>query len=323
MATLADLPFLDSLQKKHSKALGFMKTKQFEGYIAMGAVLIAESVASCQLPVASGEPPSSLATDNSQLATPLGYVIWRDRYKHRDELGVIFQLCVADGEQRKFVGAALVREVFARSAYGCRLYCLWCAQDLAANHFWESLGFVPVAFRAGSDKKKRVHIFWQKRIVEGDVVTPYWYPCQTSGGAIRQDRLVFPIPAGTHWKDVQAVVLPEQPKLEAPEAAKKVVREPKVKAVARRPALTPLGGFRFQSEVVPAAVPVKDAKRKAPKAPAAKIDPKYRVAARELRDRWLEHVNTGLAELPAAAGKYDVSRALPHAPKPTPLLPAA
>src|SRR5688572_4816014 len=158
VATLADLPFLDSLQKKHSKALGFMKTKQFEGYLQMGAVLIAESD-----------------------AKTVGYCIWRDRYKHRDELGVIFQLCVADGEQRKFVGAALVREVFARSAYGCRLFCLWCAQDLAANHFWESLGFVPVAFRAGSDKKKRVHIFWQKRIVDGDVVTPYWYPCQTGG----------------------------------------------------------------------------------------------------------------------------------------------
>jgi len=54
VATLADLPFLDSLQKKHSKALGFMRTQQLEGYIEMGAVLIAESVASCQLPVASG-----------------------------------------------------------------------------------------------------------------------------------------------------------------------------------------------------------------------------------------------------------------------------
>src|SRR4030095_532273 len=85
-------------------------------------------------------------------------------YLKRDELGVIFQLCVTPGEQRKLVGATLVAEAFRRSAYGCRLYCLWCAQDLKANYFWESLGFVPIAFRSGSSGKKRVHIFWQRRI---------------------------------------------------------------------------------------------------------------------------------------------------------------
>src|SRR5205814_2758735 len=151
---------------------------------------------------------------------PLGYVISRDRYLKRDELGIVYQLCVAPGAQRKLVGAALVREVFARSAYGCRLYCCWCAQDLEANHFWESMGFVPVAFRAGSSRKgpkgsARVHIFWQKRIVEGDTETKWWYPCQTNQGAIREDRLVFPIPPGVHWKDVEAVaVATGNPKLE-------------------------------------------------------------------------------------------------------------
>src|SRR5204863_4888089 len=99
---------------------------------------------------------------------------------------------------------------------GCRLYCCWCAQDLEANRFWESLGFVPLVFRAGSRGKKRVHIFWQRRIVAGDVTTPYWYPFQTSAGAIRQDRLVFPIPPGVHWRDVRAVSVPAErnPKLE-------------------------------------------------------------------------------------------------------------
>jgi GNAT superfamily N-acetyltransferase len=89
------------------------------------------------------------------------WFISRDRYLKRDELGVIFQLCVAPGRAARLIGAALVREVFERSAYGCKLYCCWCAQDLDANYFWESLGFVPIAFRAGSDKKQRVHIFWQ------------------------------------------------------------------------------------------------------------------------------------------------------------------
>ena len=43
-------------------------------------------------------------------------------------------------------------------------------------------------------------------------------------------------------------------------------------------------------------------------APKQKNDPKYVAAARELRDRYLEHVNKDPAALPAAGGKYDVNR---------------
>jgi GNAT superfamily N-acetyltransferase len=143
VATMDDLPFLDSLQKQHSKALGFFPRAQMEGYIANQWILIAEDAATKQ---------------------PVGYCASRDRYLKRDELGVIYQLCVAPGDQRKLVGASLIKAVFERSAYGCRLYCCWCAQDLEANYFWESLGFVPIAFRGGSGKKKRIHIFWQRRI---------------------------------------------------------------------------------------------------------------------------------------------------------------
>jgi hypothetical protein len=46
-------------------------------------------------------------------------------------------------------------------------------------------------------------------------------------------------------------------------------------------------------------------------------------AARELRDRWLEHVNAG-EMLIESAGKYDVARVLPASPsKAIGLLPAA
>jgi len=52
-------------------------------------------------------------------------------------------------------------------------------------------------------------------------------------------------------------------------------------------------------------------KQKTPRAkrPAAKIDPKYLKPARELRARWLEHVNSGALILPTP-GKYEVARAL-------------
>jgi hypothetical protein len=49
-----------------------------------------------------------------------------------------------------------------------------------------------------------------------------------------------------------------------------------------------------------------------------KPNPKFVAASRELRDRWLEQVNSG-QYLPEAAWKYDVCRGLPEA-RQTPLL---
>ena len=70
----------------------------------------------------------------------------------------------------------------------------------------------------------------------------------------------------------------------------------------------PLGGSPPQQE------PVEPSPQPANATPlvrrqAAKCDPKLIAAARELRDRWVDHVarNPGIL---AAAGKYDVSRAL-------------
>src|SRR5688500_19776918 len=51
---------------------------------------------------------------------------------------------------------------------------------------------LPIFPRANSP---RVHIFWQRRIRAGDTgekATPYWFPSQTTSGAIREDRIVLP-----------------------------------------------------------------------------------------------------------------------------------
>src|SRR5947207_1801855 len=77
----------------------------------------------------------------------------------------------------------------------------------------EAMGFVPLAYRAGSRDggpkgRGRVHIFWQRRVRAGDTTTPYWFPSQTTGGSIREARLVLPIPRGTHWADEMPVLLP-------------------------------------------------------------------------------------------------------------------
>jgi hypothetical protein len=43
-AVMSDVPFMDALQKMHTKQVGFFPTKQFEGNIRLGRVLIAEEV---------------------------------------------------------------------------------------------------------------------------------------------------------------------------------------------------------------------------------------------------------------------------------------
>jgi ribosomal protein S18 acetylase RimI-like enzyme len=316
--TIEDLPFLDALQRQHYRELGYFPTKQFEGYIALGGVLVAES--------------------NGRR---VGYVISRDRYLKRDELGVIFQLCVAPGEERKLIGAELVREVFARSAYGCKLYCCWCAQDLTANRFWESIGFVPIAFRAGSGKKGRVHIFWQKRIREGDTTTPWWFPAETTGGAIAEGRIVLPIPPDTHWSDAKPMVLPGQEDQvlgcgsRTSRCADTLPREKqkRLTGARRNPNhgnLTPavvtrdiaMGGLRpiGAKPSEPAPTPAEKKQREPRK--KQKNDPRYVAAARELRDRYLEHVNADPSML-LPVGKYDLSRALPTSPAALYQLPSA
>ncbi len=174
-------------------------------------------------------PCSSSHTPSPTPQTPIivGYLIAADRYFKRDEVGYITQMNVLPEYRRTLVAGQLLQAQFDRSAYGCKLYSCWCAQDLSANLFWESMGFVPIAFRNGADGKvkgkgknkkrePRVHIFWQKRIRpgdDGDVTkggTPWWYPSTTAGGQMRADRLVFPIMpdplnpgAGVRWQDVR------------------------------------------------------------------------------------------------------------------------
>ena len=329
-ATMDDLPFLDRLQKLHGKAVGYFPTGQFRGYIEQRAVLIAEEARPerhegteaprHEGPDVAGSDPSCLRASVPS-CLPLGYLISKDRYLKRDELGVVYQLNVEPGRQRGYVGAALLREAFERSAYGCKLYCCWCAKDLAANRFWEAMGFVPLAYRAGSEKKQRTHIFWQKRINQGDDVTPWWYPFQTNGGAMRADRLAFPIPPGTHWSEVEAVAVPtvggHHGGTETRRAKKaKVVEAPKVAKVAvmiggkvkyiERPTNT--SPFETSTPVAAPAPAEETAIVVKEKAERPTVDPAFLAANRELRDRYLERLNAEpwVLELPAA--KYNAAR---------------
>ncbi|XAL98786.1 hypothetical protein OT109_14500 [Phycisphaeraceae bacterium D3-23] len=360
---LTDFEFIDALQKQNQRGLGFMYESAIKGHIGKGNVLVAElgaegpSGGAQDTPTAQHSAPGPLDPSAPSPATPVGYIIATDRYMKRDELGIIYHLCVAPGVRRSLVAANLLKARFESSAYGCRLYCCWCAQDLSANRFWEAMGFVPLAFRTGSRKSgwkdeagvkhtgPRMHIYWQKRIREGDEGdlasggTSYWFPSQTGGGAMAEDRLVLPIPPGTHWSDAKPVLLPSGPISEGRDAEVKLlesevsrlerekraagrVSKRKAAAVALPRHAIESGGLRFApppppeggegseqtsggKEEVEAAL--KEAKRAVKKA-KRKFDPAQEAFARELKDRWLEEVLARPGLLAQGAEKYAVRR---------------
>lgn len=343
--TLDDLPFIDKLQKKQSKQVGFFPTQALEGKIALGHVLVAEIAGT-----ADGADDADSRTDvsapsaKSAVSGRLGYLIGNDQYFKRDDVGCIFQINVVPEFRRSLVAAMLLKAQFERSSWGCKLYCCWCAQDIEANRFWEAMGFVPLAFRTGSTKGKgsgvgvrssgnaaewtspnprhrtlnpRIHIFWQKRIRQGDETTPWWFPCKTGGGSLREDRIVLPIPPGTRWDETMPILLPEvqgsgvgvqgsgtdglrpEPRTLNPKTPSSN-RQSEIgnRQSNDRPAIR-MGGMWSA-----AAVKVKKPKRK------HVHDPALVQRARELRDRWLEQMNANPnALLPRP--RYEVGRMLP------------
>ena len=93
-----DVPFIDSLQKKFGKQLGFMKTSWLLPRIEKREVLVAEDVK-------REDVKSDESRFTSSRFTPLcGYIIFQDKYLGREELGLIVQLCVDPSKQRGLVG---------------------------------------------------------------------------------------------------------------------------------------------------------------------------------------------------------------------------
>jgi len=229
----SDLKFVDALHKKNVDGLGYWPLGRLRGALEQKRMLIAELP-----PVGMPAEVWEKVRDKGVRGAAVGFAIYADKYNKREDVSCIYAVCVADVQQRKLIGASLVQDVFNRLPYGVKLCCCWCAQDLDAGYFWESLGFVPLAFRTGSATpgSERTHIFWQKRVRVGEgsgewgvgsrgdgvppnaechmpnaAPTPYWYPSLTSGGVLREGRLVLPIPPGVHWKDPKPMVLPEIP----------------------------------------------------------------------------------------------------------------
>jgi len=185
-ATAADVHFLDYLQERHAHEVGYLPRRALEYYCEKGQVW--------------------LALENG---APAGYLLGQDRYYKRSDVGIIFQACIQYDARRRLLGTLLVEAYIASLPPGVKQVCLWCARDIEANLFWQSMGFTPAAVRAGSRSKGRVHVFWARRVgtpsaqVDASECAPsLWVPGETRGGLMRELRPVRVLAPGDDWEHV-------------------------------------------------------------------------------------------------------------------------
>src|SRR5687767_8009607 len=116
------------------------------------------------------------------------------------------------------------------------------------------------------------------------------------------------------WRMCKSIAICHLPSLKARLFVS--ARRSKRQSLQARCKQQPLCGLSFtppapaQAEAPARAAGTKLAKPPRVKKEKAKFDPQLLAAARELRDRWLEMVNSG-QYVPETRAKYDVSRALP------------
>jgi len=315
--TAADEPFIDHCQKLFKGHLGFLYQGTIAKRVQRGEVLVVVDAAKSWV----------------------GYIMGTTAYDKNDAVSRIDQIAVVPSLQRGQIGGALLREWISRLPYGVRLICCWCAQDLKENRFWEAQGFVPLAFRAGGQTANRVHIFWQRRCSTGDTSSPFWYPKETTNGAMSAARLILPIPPDANWREVElprimpqgagsaalapfagpvtpaalaAAARPKRLALPPSQSATMTPAEYAAKLRARAKHLNPRGPVSPAIAGRQAEAPIVQQQDDKPaKVERPKNLPQHVAAARELRDRWLEQVNAaGIVE----GGKYDPTRILAATP---------
>ena len=149
-ATLADLRFIDDLQKKLANCVGFLPKVAIENLTTAGHM--------------------RLAMENDD---PAGYILSRPHLKWRPEMRSITQACVAMDAQRRHHGLALLQQIEAeaRSA-GLLAIQACCAVGLDSNDFWRAAGFLPIVHLTPANVRGREIICWRKPLTS---VVPIWF----------------------------------------------------------------------------------------------------------------------------------------------------
>lgn len=135
-ASLADITFIDHLQRRNAEELSFYPTAVFEREIPLGRVLLA-----------------------SVNGDPAGYV-YHGAFQPRIK---IHQACIEYDLRGQLYGSALVRFFEAAvQPFGCLSVTLRCGSDIAANGFWRAMGFYCQSVTDGGIRRMRKINEWRK-----------------------------------------------------------------------------------------------------------------------------------------------------------------
>jgi hypothetical protein len=145
-----DLGYVNHLQSKFAKCVGYLPKVALEWYCNTGRV--------------------NLALENGE---PAGYLLTRELLAWQPLLRPIFQTAVAMDAQRRHHGLKLLLEVerlaLAAGQIGIQANC---AVGLEANDFWRTAGFVPICHLSPKNKRNRELICWRKPLTRK---LPSWF----------------------------------------------------------------------------------------------------------------------------------------------------
>jgi ribosomal protein S18 acetylase RimI-like enzyme len=149
-ATVDDLRFIDSLQRKFGRSLGFLPTAALVANLEAGNV--------------------DLCLENDEAA---GYLLCRPVLGWQPLMGSIVQAAVCMDAQRRHHGLALLLQVEERArARGQLALQANCAIGVEANEFWQAAGFKPIAHLTPATKSGREIICWRKPLQRA---LPKWF----------------------------------------------------------------------------------------------------------------------------------------------------
>lgn len=149
-ATLNDLKFVDSLQKKFAGAVGFLPRVAMENLLEAGHI--------------------RLALENDDGA---GYLLSRPRLRWQPLMRSITQTAVAMDAQRRHHGLALLKRIESEAVAGGILAIqACCAVGLESNSFWIAAGFIPIVHMTPQNVRGREIICWRKPLTS---VVPAWF----------------------------------------------------------------------------------------------------------------------------------------------------
>jgi hypothetical protein len=128
------ISYIDNLAHKNSEALSFIPLPKIESYIKVGQVLT--------------------ETENDDLC---GYLIWGNGWP----VLRIYQACIQYDVRQLRHGMNIVKQLIQiAEKRHCVAISLWCADDLEANAFWQSIGFQFAGQREGGKRRGRKHNRW-------------------------------------------------------------------------------------------------------------------------------------------------------------------